>query len=189
MSPPARPRCSACELPLRTCLCALVRPAVHRIAIGVLQHPAELRHAKGTLRLLQRCLANCETWVGERWPAPPWRGGETWLLYPGDGDLPPAPATPPQRLLLLDGSWRQSRLLMHRNPWLRELPRYALREPPPSVYGALRKAQAPNQLSSLEAVAQALQELEGGTAAESLRAAMADWLALQAAQRGALPGR
>jgi len=179
-----RPRCARCALPLRTCLCALVRPVAHGIAIRVLQHPDEATQAKGTLRLLQRCLDDCELVVGEQWPAPPWPLQDCWLLYP-DGDAPALPAAPPRQLLLLDASWRHSRKLMHLNPWLHALPRYALRAPPASVYGQLRKAHAPQQLSSLEAVAQALQELEGNAAAAAaLRAAMQDWLALQRTQRG-----
>ena len=118
----ARARCADCGLPLRTCLCALVRPVAHRCAIKVLQHPAEALQAKGTLRLLQRCLRDCQVAVGTQWQTPPWPLADCWLLYPG-GD---AQGPPPAQLLLLDGSWRQSRQLMHLNPWLQALPRYAL---------------------------------------------------------------
>ena len=174
-----RPCCPSCQLPLRTCLCALVRPVAHRIAIRVLQHPDEAKQAKGTVRLLQRCLQNSETLVGEHWAAPPWPLADCWLLYPG-GTAPPPDTPPPRQLLLLDGSWRHSRKLMHLNPWLHRLPRYALRVTPPSLYAGLRKAHGAQQLSSLEAVAQALLELEANSAArDNLLAAMQDWLALQ----------
>lgn len=173
-----RPHCARCALPLRTCICNLIRPVEHRLPIAVLQHPDELHHAKGTLRLLQGCLRHCETVVGERWEAPPWPIDDCWLLYPGAAS--PLPAMPPRRLLLVDASWRHSRKLMHLNPWLQRLPRYALQAPPASRYGMLRKAHGPRQLSSLEAVAQALAELEGNTAArDALLAALDDWLALQ----------
>jgi DTW domain-containing protein YfiP len=176
--------CTRCALPLRTCLCALVRPVAHRLSVKVLQHPDEATVAKGTLRLLQRCLQDCEVAVGEQWAAPPWALDGCWLLYP-DGDAPPPDAAPPRSLLLLDASWRHSRKLMHLNPWLHRLPRYALRELPTSLYAGLRKAHRPQQLSSLEAVAQALLELEGNTAAsEALRAVMSDWLVLQRMQQG-----
>lgn len=179
-----RPCCPSCQLPLCTCLCALVRPVAHGIAVRVLQHPDEASQAKGTVRLLQRCLQDCETQVGEQWPAPPWPLADCWLLYPG-GEPAGPDAPPPRQLLLLDGSWRHSRKLMHLNPWLQALPRYALRAPPPSLYASLRKAHAAEQLSSLEAVAQALLELEANAAArDALLAAMQDWLALQRRQRG-----
>lgn len=178
-----RAGCADCGLPRRTCLCGLVRPVSHRLGIRVLQHPDESTQAKGTVRLLQRCLQDCELQVGEQWAAPPWPLNGCWLLYPG-GDAAPTEAAAPRSLLLLDASWRHSRKLMHLNPWLQDLPRYALRSPPPSIYGELRKAQGPAQLSSLEAVAQALLELEGNApASEALRAAMRDWLDLQHAQR------
>lgn len=173
--------CARCALPLRTCLCALVRPVAHGIGLRVLQHPDEAVQAKGTLRLLQRCLQDCQVEVGEQWAQPPWTLADCWLLYPG-GE--PLPAAPPRQLLLLDASWRHSRKLLHLNPWLRQLPRYTLRGAPSSLYAGLRKAHGPGQLSSLEAAAQALLELEGNTeASASLRAAMQDWLALQRAQR------
>lgn len=177
-----RPHCPACRLPLSTCLCALRRPVAHRLAIAVLQHPAEALQAKGTLRLLLGCLQHGEVRVGERWAEPPWPVQGCWLLYPGDaaGPLPAPPPPRPERLLLLDASWRHSRKLMHLNPWLHRLPRYALQAPPASRYGVLRKAHGPRQLSSLEAVAHALAELEGNTAArDALLAALDDWLALQ----------
>ena len=178
-----RALCAHCALPLRACLCALVRPVTHSLAIRVLQHPDEATQSKGTVRLLQRCLRDCEVVVGEQWGAAPWALEGCWLLYP-DGDVPSPDAAPPRSLLLLDASWRHSRKLMHQNPWLHNLPRYALREVPASLYAGLRKAHAPQQLSSLEAVAQALLELEGNEAAnETLRAVMSDWLALQRNQR------
>ena len=64
------------------------------------------------------------------------------------------------RLFLLDGTWRKSRLLLHRNPWLQTLPRLALNEAPHSAY-TIRRAQATHQLSTLEAAQLALGQLEG----------------------------
>ena len=63
------------------------------------------------------------------------------------------------RLILLDGSWRQSRRLLAANPWLSALPRVGLPELP-SRY-AIRRAHRPGQLSTLEAGLHALALLEG----------------------------
>lgn len=172
-----RAYCPGCELPLRSCLCALVRPVASRIGLSVLQHPDEAAQAKGTVRLLQRCLgAACTVQIGRQWPAPAALQG-CWLLYPGDG---PSATGRPSRLLLLDGTWRQSRQLLQLNPWLQQLPRYALREPAPSRYAPLRRAHREGQLSSLEAVAGALAELDDNAAGrDRLLQAMDDWLRLQ----------
>ncbi|MFN3302775.1 MAG: DTW domain-containing protein, partial [Roseateles sp.] len=66
---------------------------------------------------------------------------------------------PVERLILLDGSWRQSRRLLAANPWLARLPRLAL----PALPGryAIRRAHRPGQLSTLEAGLHALALLEG----------------------------
>jgi DTW domain-containing protein YfiP len=50
--------------------------------------------------------------------------------------------------------------MLYLNPALQRLPRLALSDVAPSSY-RIRKAHAPHQLSSLEAAAQALGQLEG----------------------------
>ncbi|MET0517408.1 MAG: tRNA-uridine aminocarboxypropyltransferase [Burkholderiaceae bacterium] len=169
-----RPTCPRCLRPSRACLCAWVRACDNEVELLLLQHPQEQAQAKGTARLLQLSLARCRLEVGERFD-PARLGvadGRSLLLYPGDADGDGASATPahatdadadagPLRLIVLDATWRKSRLLLHLNPWLRQLPRLALAAPPPSRYGAIRKAHAPKQLSTLEASLLALQQLEG----------------------------
>ena len=94
------------------------------------------------------------------------------------------------RLVVLDGTWRKSRKMLYRNPGLQQLPRLALQDLPPGRY-AIRKAQAPDQLSSFEAAALALARLhawEAGHPAwvqllQSFEAAMALHQRLQAAGR------
>lgn len=157
-----RPRCARC---LRArCLCglALQPPLAHRVELVVLQHPLEQFEAKGTARLLALSLARCQIVVGEDFerPANP-EGRVEALLYPGEGEALPSVWAPERlRLFLLDGTWRKSRLLLHRNPWLQDLPRLALNEAPPSAY-TIRRAQATHQLSTLEAAQLALGQLEG----------------------------
>ena len=142
------------------CLCHVVAsPALqHPTEVVVLQHPLEQREVKGTARLLSLSLANCQLHVGEAFePLPNPEGRVEALLYPGDGLTPLPAGTPPERLRLyvLDGTWRKSRLLLHRNPWLQALPRWPLGAVPVTRY-RVRKAQSAHQLSTLEAVAYAL---------------------------------
>lgn len=162
---PTRPLCSRCRRPLRSCLCAWIRPTDNATQVLVLQHPAEAGHAKGSVRLLQLSLQRCQCTVGEvldpQGLADALQPG-TALLYPatpGDTAPPATPTEPIRRLLVLDGTWRQSRQLLHLNPALQALPRLALQGPPPSLYVA-RKAQRPDQRSTLEATCQALGQLE-----------------------------
>jgi DTW domain-containing protein YfiP len=64
------------------------------------------------------------------------------------------------RLVVLDATWRKSRKMLYLNPLLQALPRLPLRDTPPSHY-LIRKAHAPDQLSTLEASCYALAQLEG----------------------------
>ncbi len=209
----ARPLCARCLRPASACICAAVRPVASAAQVLVLMHPLEERQAKGTARLLHLCLAHSRIAVGEAWApealaqllSEPWTEADRQaprrplLLYPATaapaaqaGQPPPCPpATPalaePQRLRLvvLDGTWRKSRRMLWCNPALQQLPRLALQDVPASRY-AIRKAHAPHQLSTLEAVQLALQLLEPGNGAlAALAGAMDEFVALQ---RARLPG-
>jgi len=161
----ARPTCPRCERPTSHCICRWRVDIDNTVEVLILQHPLEQRQAKGSARLLQLCLRRCRVAVGERFDEALFdeRDGQMpWLLYPAAPGLPvpPRPAQQPTRLVVLDGTWRHSRKLLHLNPRLLQLPRLPLVEPPASRYGVLRKAQADGQLSTLEATALALQQLE-----------------------------
>ncbi|MBB5204235.1 DTW domain-containing protein YfiP [Inhella inkyongensis] len=145
------------------CLCALALqpPLQHDTELVILQHPLEQFEVKGTARLLALSLNRCRLEVGEVFaPLPNPEQRIEALLYPG-GESLLAPDVPAQRLRLyaLDGSWRKSRLLLHRNPWLQALPRVHLETLPSSAY-TVRKAHAGHQLSTLEACGLALDQLE-----------------------------
>jgi DTW domain-containing protein YfiP len=193
---PARPYCERCWRPQSTCLCAWRRPTANEVEVLLLQHPAETRHAKGSARLLQLSLQNCLDQVGEAFdaaalmawlqaPGPDGRPRQPWLLFPaapGTSAEPP-PAAQDLRLVVLDGSWRQARQLLARHPALQQLPRWSLASPPPSRY-TIRKAQRPDQRSTLEATCLALAALEGnGPRYEPLLAAFEGWVAAEDQRR------
>lgn len=152
--------CARCGRPALTCLCATLPPPVAvATELLILQHPDEAGHAKNTATFLMLGLQPVRLLRGEAFDAALAAPG-TALLYPAAGSqLPGAPAAV-NRLVLLDGSWRQSRRLLAANPWLSALPRLALPERPGRY--ALRRAHRPGQLSTLEAGLHALALLEGG---------------------------
>lgn len=137
----------------------------------ILQHPLEAAQAKGSARLLHLSLPNSRLAIGETFDQEELRqwlhadGRTSVLLYPADADSPASPALPANpaqlRLVVLDGTWRKSRKMLHLNPALGQLPRLALNAPPPSQY-LIRKAHRPGQLSTLEATCLALRPLETG---------------------------
>ena len=113
------------------------------------------------------------------------------LLYPVRPGDPTAAAALPLpladpagwRLVLLDGTWRQTRQLLRLNPLLQSLPRWALPAPPPSRY-AIRRAQRPEQRSTLEAACLALATLQGDAERFApLLAAFDGWVAAELARR------
>ncbi|WP_426338921.1 tRNA-uridine aminocarboxypropyltransferase [Pseudoduganella sp. S-14] len=174
---PRRPLCSTCLRPAATCICHWAAPVASTVEVLILQHPMEVSNAKGSARLLHLCLPGSRMEVGEQFDEGALQdlleagGRQPVLLYPdtpGDRSLGIAP--PPQfnaalapaqaRLVVLDATWRKSRKMLYLNPALQALPRLPLRDTPPSHY-LIRKAHAPDQLSTLEASCYALAQLEG----------------------------
>lgn len=153
----------------------------------VLQHPDEAGHAKNTVAFLTLGLSPAaRVLTGEVFPPSVAAPGAV-LVYPGAAGDPAAPAA--RELLLLDGSWRQSRRLLAANPWLAALPRLSLSEQP-SRY-TIRRAHRPGQLSTLEAGLLALAAVEGEAARfEPLWAAFDRFVAAaqQRAAAGIKPG-
>lgn len=174
-SPTGRATCARCLRLQTTCLCALARPTAHRTEVLVLQHPHERRQAKNSVSMLRLSLAHCEVVVGERFAPEALAallhrpGRDTCLLYP---DVPASPVQTtadtsagarPQRLVVLDATWRKSLRMLLEHPALAALPRLSLDAPAPTRYRAIRAARRDDQVSTLEATVQALVMLEGPT--------------------------
>jgi DTW domain-containing protein YfiP len=168
--------CATCLRAQSACICGWITKVTSQADLLILQHPLEVGNAKNSARLLHLCVAGSEMLVGETFAEDALDGllhadGRTpVLLYPatpGDPGLPAPPLMPSLpaasvRLVLLDATWRKSRKMLYLNPALQRLPRLALVDVAPSKY-RIRKAHAPHQLSSLEAAAQALGQLEGSS--------------------------
>jgi DTW domain-containing protein YfiP len=142
------------------------------VELLILQHPMEVSNAKGSARLLHLSAARSVLAAGEQFETGALQamlhaGGRIpILLYPETPGqsaprLAPALLSQPDRLRLvvLDGTWRKSRKMLHQNPLLQTLPRLPLSALPPSHY-LIRKAHAPDQLSTLEAACHALALLD-----------------------------
>lgn len=159
-----RPLCGSCKKPLTTCICRYLVNIEHNIEVIVWRHPSESKNAKNTADLLKMCLANCRIEDGEVFS--PERlaieNGRCALLYPGGKLLESSSVHAGKaqftQLLLIDGTWRKSRKILHLNPWLAHMPCYTFN----SVSSAyrIRKAEQNGQLSTFEAGALALRFLE-----------------------------
>lgn len=166
--------CETCLRAQSACICQWIAPVDSSVDLLILLHPLEVGNAKNSGRLLHLSVAGSALHVGEAFDAEVMDGllhadeRTPVLLYPQtpeDQNLPAPPELPDLpasslRLVVLDATWRKSRKMLYLNPALQRLPRLALTEVAPSNY-RIRKAHAPHQLSSLEAAAQALGQLEG----------------------------
>ena len=160
----------------------------NKVSVLILQHPQEQDRVLGTARLIAATLANAKVVVGLSWRnlahavKEPAEARDWGVLYLGSTHAKgPAPLVAVDRkgepladqaaglaglkgLIALDGNWAQAKALWWRNPWLTKLRRFVVVPDGPSLYGDLRREARPDAVSTLEAVALALQVLEGDAA-------------------------
>jgi DTW domain-containing protein len=170
-----RTSCERCQRPQSACICRWISPIMADHQVLILQHPLEVKQAKGSGKLLQLSLPGSQLVVGEQFEETSlqdllfgdWHDADQpvqpILLYPETAQTaPPSVMLSAQqrlRLVILDATWRKSRKMLYLNPLLQQLPRLSLQDPPPSHY-RIRKAHRPDQLSTLEATCHALAQLE-----------------------------
>ncbi|WP_298441047.1 tRNA-uridine aminocarboxypropyltransferase [uncultured Ferrimonas sp.] len=163
-----RQHCSRCQRPQKVCLCSAITPVRHHTPVHVLMHPSEHGNAKGTAVVLCLALERGTLWLGEsaadfaelqqqlaQGPQP------VMLLYPDDNAVmvEHSNASEVGQLLVLDGTWRKTHKMLQLNPWLAQLPRLGFAHAPQGDY-QIRKAHRDDSLSTLEAVAYSLEQLE-----------------------------
>jgi len=137
----------------------------------VVRHPWETRKTTGTARIAELALPECQCVELGSDPSATNRLLEclagAWLLYP-DGTPAPGSAAPPRWLVVLDGTWAQTRRMLRRLTSLRALPCWALPAGPTPIL-RLRSPHHPDGRSTLEAITDAVALLEGPSVAEPLR--------------------
>ncbi len=96
------------------------------------------------------------------------------LLFPGEG-AETLSAAPIKRLIVLDGTWRQTRKMFSKLPALHDVPKVAL---PPGAAKVLRLRESTFEegRSTLEAIAEAIELLEGREVAAPLYALHSDYV-------------
>src|SRR6185437_3459769 len=151
------------------CYCRHIQPLQTRTRVVLLQHPRERDVPISTAHMASLCLPDAELHVGVHWrgsaalsralsdPARP-----AALLYPGPGaiDVVKSPPPSPVTLVVVDGTWSQTRKLVRENPEIAALPRYAFTPPAPSEY-RIRKEPHETYVSTIEALVHVLGALEG----------------------------
>jgi len=200
-------RCYRCLRPRSRCYCARIAPLETRTRFALCIHPDEYRHQKcGTGRLCRIALPQSELFVGVGFDGNDRLNAllgdprlSPWLLYPGPDAIDLSSGSPfllpPGRELLvviLDGTWRQARKILHVSRNLRGLPRLAFTPSFRSRF-TIKRQPHPNCLSTIEAVHELLGALETSgyehldRAQDSLLDILADLVDWQASHQ--IPGR
>ena len=154
-----RAYCSSCQYPQTMCLCAYCTRIENRTPILILQHPKEKSHPLNTIRIAKLCLqaieirhtpiedSTCQQWTKD-----------AALLFPHHQSIP-LPLHHKGPLLFLDATWPKAQGMRLSIPSLRTKICYHIPNPPKGEY-TIRKTTHPNALSSIEAIAAALEYIE-----------------------------
>ena len=167
-------RCPRCWIRSAFCICAEVPSVATRTEVVVVRHEREGWKSTGTARVAlqalprSRLIEYSEDGAASDEALLQLSAGAA-LLFPETGAAPGPLAEPPSRLIVLDGTWRQTRRMLKRLPSLGSVPRLVL-PPKASTPLRLRESQDPLGRSTLEAIADALELLEGEAASSPLQA-------------------
>ena len=167
--------CPRCVLQLEVCVCSNIPRVESATEFVLIRHVTELSLTSNTGRFAALALPNSRLLPyggGEPFDASTLEEPGTALLYCSGPAARPLSFVP-RRLIVLDGSFRQARRMYKRVPELRALPELTL--PAPRVTPTrLRKPTQPDGMSTIEAIAAALCELEGAELAAPLWALHAE---------------
>ena len=153
------------------CICAYTPRVSTRLDVLIFRHCKENNKPSNTARLVELSVPRCTIveYGG--------RGGldlsqltlaeRPVLLFPSDSanDVQKLPYLP-QTLVVVDGSWPQARKFVNKLPQLPRIHVHAIN----AKTARLRRSPAPDAMSTIEAVARAIDQLDGGTEGNSLDA-------------------
>jgi DTW domain-containing protein YfiP len=172
-------RCPRCAAPEVACFCAHLQRTPSRVPVVLVRHIREAHKGSNTGRIAAEVLG-----------IPLFdHGGAERVVLAGLGASPallfPHGETgawrPPSALVVIDATWHQARNMRARLPELQGLPTLSL-GPPPAIV-RMRAQRREDGMSTIEAIAGALERLDDPEPARALRAAHAAmtacWLALR----------
>jgi len=177
--------CKNCLRPSYQCICNKVKTLDNSTYILLLQHPQEQYKLLNSAKLSQLCLTNSSLKVGLSWrnlaqAIEKEIDKKQWAVLYLRGIIDPTRKieifdtkkclmplkTKFQGIIVLDGSWKQSKAIWWRNPWLLKLNRITLNPEHESLRGQSKK----EGLSTIEAIAMAFDCLgENAEIGEGLR--------------------
>ena len=173
-----RASCDICQYPLQTCVCSAISKVRNNTNILILQDKNELKNAKNTARLLALSLTNIELIQSDDTGSMDIlkklcsdEPSSVALVFPSNKSKGFESQFPPikiasnnsnqaiKNLLFIDGTWRKAKRLFLSHDWLQSIPSFHFEQELQGKY-RIRKTSIDNGLSTLEAVAYALDRKE-----------------------------
>lgn len=160
--------CEKCSQVINACICAYISPIKNEVSVLVIQHPSEVKQAKGSLTLLANSLITCQVIVTddvdnseEFHDYLKQYDGDVALLYPSENSelISQYSNTKISALILIDATWKKAYRLYVTSSILQSLQQVHLPEGIESLY-KIRKTRKSSALSTLEAAAHGLSLLE-----------------------------
>ena len=157
--------CFGCGVPSKVCNCQVIQPLLSVPPVVILRHTQERKRTLSTVSLIKQRYPNVFVIEGEVFA--PIRLANPVLLFPGGEDLEVgqksavSASSVQSTYLLIDATWRKAKRIVHVNTWLQALPRVSIDSSHVSQY-LLRKVASKEQLSSVEAFAEVVQDQELG---------------------------
>ena len=199
-----RARCNVCHNAVASCICKWISPIFNKTTVVILQHPDEAKKPLGTAKIVSSSLQNSKIKIGVDFPADEDLNQLTnspnhslAILYPTDLAIDlqdwrhervsslteETSFTAQKTLIVLDGTWRNTREIMNVNPALKTIRSVKLTPATRSNY-RIRKAPFANSLSTVEAVSQALNVLEPETSVEAMNLCFQNMIDYQISRMG-----
>jgi len=159
------------------CICSFVTPIDNPLPVVILQHLRERHHPKGTAKLAQMCLANCDIISEKDFSEPLKQILERYqpiLLWPATEHCQKITILPaeafkttnqadttnekPYALIVIDGTWKKANKIFLSHPELQTLPRCIIENQSNQYHH--RKSPSDQHLSTLEAIYFGLEQLQ-----------------------------
>jgi len=186
-----RARCPQCLRPPVACFCHTITLLANQVKLVILQHPSEVKHAKGTAKIVELSLTNSEIMVGEDFSADERfnalfsgspKDQQVMLLYPQDNAMTPqqlkqqldqsSQALEQQQCADNATSLSDVTIIVLDGSWKKAYKLYCLNpklqtlpcigiNPSEQTNYRIRKSSRSDSLSTVEACYQLLTELEG----------------------------
>lgn len=159
--------CPKCNYIKQNCVCEYITPVKHQVALHVLQHPSEVKNAKNTVKLLTLVSNNTQVHIGEQETdfeqlkkLHETNPSEFGLLFPSnEANTISTQQLHIKHLILIDGTWKKAKKILHLNPWLKHIPHFTFAEDISSEY-QIRTSSVKGSLSTIEAAAYSLNQFE-----------------------------